>query len=121
MEYGPGSEAGRAEIGSMEGARCIRLAGECDVYLAPQVSEHLETLLTTGVSRIIFDLENVTFLDSSILSIFLTARRAAPGGSEVVLLCRAGFVRRLLGLLEMDRILQVCTPEEWRRQIAACH
>ena len=44
---------------------------------------------------------------------------AVPLGGEVVLHCRAGFVRRLLGLLEMDRLLRICTPEEWRQHVAA--
>ena len=114
-------EPGRVESAQVEGATHIRLMGECDMLVAPTLHQHVDRLLARGDPRIIFDLEHVTFLDSSILSIFLTTRRSAEGGREVVLLCRPGFVRRLLNLLEMDRILRVCTPEEWREQKASVH
>ena|SRR5690242_15596221 len=120
MQYGSRSEIGKVETDSVEGALRIRLVGECDMYTAPVLQEQLQTLLEGGETRIIFDLEHVTFLDSTILRIFLNARRAVPAG-EVILLCRPGFVRRLLGLLEMDRLLRVCTPEEWRQRTAAVH
>ena len=116
------SEAGRVEIALVEGAPQIRLIGECDLYTAPAVHQHVVNLLERGETRIIFDLEHVTFLDSSVLRVFLAAHRhSAAAGGETVLLCRPGFVQRLLGLLEMNRLLTVCTPEEWRRQTAALH
>lgn len=121
MHHRTCGEPGRVETASVEGATHIRLAGECDMMVATALHEQVDRLLTRGEHRIIFDLEHVTFLDSSILSIFLMTRRSAPNGKEVILLCRPGFVRRLLTLLEMDRILRVCTPEEWREQIAAVH
>jgi anti-sigma B factor antagonist len=120
MQFPARSEVGRVETTHIEGAPQIRLVGECDMYTAPAVEQHLQAMVDRGLTRIIFDLEYVTFLDSTILRIFLDARRAmSPNGGEVILLCRPGFVRRLLGLLEMDRLLRICTPEEWRRQTAA--
>jgi anti-sigma B factor antagonist len=113
------SEIGRVETVSVEGALQIRLLGECDIYTAPTVQEHLRALLDCGATRIVFDLEHVTFLDSSVLRIFLDARQATRPSGEVVLLCRPGFVRRLLTLLELDKIVRIRTPEEWRDQIAA--
>ncbi|HTE19505.1 MAG TPA: STAS domain-containing protein [Armatimonadota bacterium] len=120
MQSGTGKEIGRVDTVLVEGAPQIRLMGECDVYVAPAVQDHLLALLDGGRTRIIFNLEHATFLDSSILRIFLHAHRhTASSGGEVVLLCRPGFVRRLLDLLELDRLLKVYTPEDWRRQTAA--
>ena len=114
------NEPGIVEMTSVEGAAWIRLTGECDVYTAPALRDHIHALLDGGATRIIFDLERVSFLDSSILGIFLTAhRRVALEGGEVILLCRPGFIRRLLSLLEMDRLMKVQTPEEWREETAA--
>jgi len=112
-------EAGRVETVLVEGAPRIRLVGECDVYTAPAVRAQLSAMLAEGQARIIFDLECATFLDSSILSIFLSAHRIVGSAGEVVLLCRPGFVRRLLALLEMDTLLKIQTPEEWRSAVAA--
>jgi anti-sigma B factor antagonist len=120
MRNGISGETGKVEVTLVDGAPRIRLVGECDVYTAPALKGEVGSLLDRGLYRLVFDLEAVTFLDSSILSIFLAAhRRAADASGEVVLLCRPGFVRRLLNLLEMDRILKIRTPEEFRRDLAA--
>ena len=120
MFDGTDGEVGKVETAMVEGAPQIRLVGECDMATAPVVQRMVDTLLGGGHTRIVFDLQQVTFLDSSVLRIFLNARReAVPAGGEVVLLCRPGFVRRLLALLEMDRLLRICTPEEWRQHVAA--
>jgi anti-anti-sigma factor len=120
MHAGTESEAGRVETAVVEGAPQIRLSGECDLSTAPAVEAQLRALLDNGVRSVVFDLQRVTFMDSSILRIFLMARRhVASEGGEVVLLCRPGFVWRLLSLLEMDQLLRICTPEEWRQQVAA--
>jgi anti-sigma B factor antagonist len=115
------SLAGSVETAIVEGAPYIRLVGECDMYLAPELQGQLEDLISQGVSRLVFDLERVTFLDSTILRVFLTARRSTYPTGEVVLLCRAGFIRRLLTLLELDQLLHVYTPEEWREHVASVH
>ena len=120
MQDGTVSDVGRVETAVVEGAPQIRLIGECDLATAPALQGMVQALLARGQTRIVFDLQQVTFVDSSVLRIFLNARReAVPLGGEVVLLCRAGFVRRLLTLLEMDRLLRICTPEEWRQHVAA--
>lgn len=121
MRVGIENGFGKVEVRLVEGAPHIRLSGECDMYLAPTLEEQLASVLDGGHNRVVFDLERVTFLDSTILRIFLSARRAIPRVGGVVLLCRPGFVRRLLTLLEIDRLLTVCTPEEWRQQTAAVH
>ena len=94
---------------------CIRLSGELDISTVSELETQVARLFEWGRMRIIFDLDRVTFLDSSILRILLGAhRQAAAAGGEVILLCGPGFVRRLLFLLEIDRIVRVCDPEEWR-------
>ena len=112
------SDTGRVETVSVEGAPHIRLLGDCDIDTAPTIQEHVQALLDRGSRRIIFDLEHVTFLDSSVLRIFLEARQNVRPTGEVILLCRPGFVRRLLNLLELDKVLRIRTPEEWRAQVA---
>lgn len=110
------SQRGRVETTEVEGTPHIRLFGECDLALAAEVQQHLSRVLHRRQGRLVFDLQRVTFLDSSILRLFLEARRElAPYAGEVVLLCRPGAVWRLLSLLEMDRVVRVCSPDEWLR------
>lgn len=108
-----------AESVRVEGAPMIRMAGECDLEIAPAVRELIEAAVASGQLRIVFDLERVTFLDSTVLGLFIFAREKVLPDGEVVLLCRPGFVRRLLHLLQLHEIMQVLTPEEWRAQTVA--
>ncbi len=114
------NDPGSVEMALVDGAPQIRLRGECDLATAPALQQQVAGLVREGHTRLVFDLQQVTFMDSSILRSFLTARRdLQPTGGEVVLLCRPGFVRRLLSLLELDQLVRVCTPEEWRKSVAA--
>jgi anti-anti-sigma factor len=107
---------GRVETELEDGERPrIRLRGECDISTVPELEAHVGRQLSWGQYHLLFDLTEATFVDSSILRILLGAHRQATAqGGEVVLLCGPGFVRRLLFLLEIDRIVRVCAPEDWR-------
>ena len=59
-------------------------------------------------------LEEATFLDSSVMGAFLGARRrAAQAGGSITILCSSPTLTRLLKLLELDKILEICSREEW--------
>lgn len=122
MREEPRWETGRVETAMVEGAPHIRLYGECDIATLPVLQEQVTAILQRGTTRLVFDLERTTFLDSTVLSVFLSARRkAADAGGEVILLCRPGFIRRLLSHLEMDRLMRIYSPEDWREEVAAVH
>lgn len=109
-----GAVPGRIETLLEEEVPRIRLSGECDISTVPELEAHVGKQLQWGRNQLVFDLSEATFVDSSILRILLGAhRQASAAGGEVVLLCGPGFVRRLLFLLEIDRIVRVCAPEDW--------
>lgn len=89
------------------GAAVVVLSGEIDVAAAPELHEVL--LVEVGSSRrTIVDLARVTFLDSSGISVLVTALRRAREDDEDVVLCApsAGVARvlELAGLAEVFRI-----------------
>lgn len=115
-----GAVPGRIETLLEEEVPRIRLLGECDISTVPELEEHVGKQLRWGKNHLVFDLSEATFVDSSILRILLGAhRQATAAGGEVVLVCGPGFVRRLLFLLEIDRIVPVCAPEDWEQRARA--
>jgi anti-sigma B factor antagonist len=82
-----------------DGVATIALSGELDMATAPILSDSLAPFEGNGVSTIILDLHDLTFLDSSGLLAFLEARRRAMSNGHRVLLSGASpSARRLFEL-----------------------
>ena len=78
--------------------KVIAVAGEIDCSTAPALHGTLHRLLAEGHHDLGVDLSSVTFMDGSVLTFLLTARRAvrARGGSSTIL----GHNRLLTRLLQ---------------------
>jgi len=104
----------QVRLTARRGVPVVELEGECDLAAAPEIKAAVRRAFAGGSSSLVFDLEAVTFIDSSALSVFLGARRrAAEAGGSVTLLCSSPSLLRLLRLLELDKILTFRTREEW--------
>lgn len=53
----------------------IEVTGEVDIATAPQLREVVTTVTDEGADRLVFDLSQVTFVDSVGLSVFILARK----------------------------------------------
>lgn len=114
----------RVKLADGPGGRQICLLGECDVRLAAELASLVRREVDSGAPRLIFNLTQATFLDSRVLGALLGARRRLRerhAGADVVLLCRPGFISRLLRLLAMEQIFKIMTPEEWDEYLARVH
>ena len=69
-----------AEVREQDGAIVVRLAGELDLHNANDVKDALERAAESGPGRIVVDLSTVEFLDSTVLAVFVQARRRAGDG-----------------------------------------
>ncbi len=77
--------------------------GELDLVTVEPVREELDAAIAAGVSAVIFELERVTFLDSSALALFAYSLRHVP----TTLRNPSEIVRRVLVQTGLDRALQV--------------
>jgi anti-sigma B factor antagonist len=80
----------------------VRLAGEIDLYNAAEVGAALEELASSGPARVVVDLAEVDFVDSTALGTLIEARKRLSS-SRLVLAAPGRDVRRALevaGLLE---------------------
>ena len=80
----------------LEGAVRVALSGELDVATAPSVEERLVEL-EGGAERIVLDLRELSFIDSTGLSLLInTDSRARKAGRAVTIVAAGGTPRRLL-------------------------
>jgi anti-anti-sigma factor len=77
------------------GSGCFEAHGEIDAGSAPLLAEQMAT--STGEPRLILDMSNVTFMDSSGLRVLLAlAERGSSGGSALSIARPSRAVVRLL-------------------------
>jgi anti-sigma B factor antagonist len=77
----------------------LALAGDLDIASVPVLERQLDDALAAGGSRVVIDLSDLEFLDSTGLALFLTARqRLADRGQDLSLRRPRPAVRRLFEL-----------------------
>jgi anti-sigma B factor antagonist len=85
----------------------VRLAGELDLYNAPMVREALLAALEAGPDRLVVDLREVAFVDSTALGVLLEMRARLSRGDDFVLAAPGAETRRTLQVSGLDRQLAV--------------
>lgn len=88
-------------------ARVVRLGGELDLYNAPAVREALRRTIAESPERVVLDLSEVDFIDSTALGALIEARAALPGGNGLLLAAPNRETRRALQVSGLDRHLPV--------------
>jgi anti-sigma B factor antagonist len=93
-------------IDSRNGVASITLSGELDMATIPVLESHLSLFESTGISAIILDLRELTFLDYSGLHLFLAAHaRAKVSGRKLILIGATHATRRLFELTYTEFLL----------------
>ncbi len=86
----------------------VSLSGEVDIFTAPQFKESLLEVLDDGVRRLVVDLSEVTFIDSTALGVLIGGVRrvhAADGTMAIVVATRP--VERVLSVTGLDRVFSM--------------
>jgi anti-sigma B factor antagonist len=94
-------------IESRDGAIVIELAGELDLYNAPELRAGLARALAGATGRIVVDLSSVDFIDSTALGVLIEARAQRDGGGDLRLAAPQLETRRTLQVSGLDRRLPV--------------
>ena len=82
----------------------IRLTGEIDVASAHDVREALSEALDRGATTVVFELSEVSFMDSSALAVLVDGSNRA---AEAIVRNPSPSIRRILELTGLVRTLQV--------------
>ena len=95
-----------AQINSRNGVASIALRGELDLATVPDLEGHLVSFESDGVSAIMLDLRELTFLDSVALHSLIRAReRAETNGRQLILVGARPTARRLFELTCTEYLL----------------
>jgi anti-sigma B factor antagonist len=86
----------------------VTVAGEVDVYTAPQLRSVLEERAAADQTRIIVDLQGVGFLDSTGLGVLVGRLKAVRKlGGTLSVVCTDERILRLFAITGLDQVLPV--------------
>ncbi|WP_374969667.1 STAS domain-containing protein [Terrabacter sp. BE26] len=96
-----------AQVSRSDGVATVRLSGEIDTYTVPEVRRAFDKVAATADVKVVVDLQEVTFLDSSGLgAIIALHRRVVAAGGRLELVC-TGMPLQLLRLMALDQVIDV--------------
>lgn len=91
-----------------QGDFVVALTGEVDLYTAPELKQELLRLVEEGTHRIIVDLTDTTFIDSTMLSVLLsTVKRLRPSGGQLGIVCTDRNIRKIFEITLLDRVFPI--------------
>jgi anti-sigma B factor antagonist len=82
----------------------VAVHGEVDLLTAPELAECVAAAIATGPLDVVLDLTDMTFVDCSGISVFVSAQKELSAERHVVLRHPRPFVRQTLGILEIGAI-----------------
>lgn len=82
-------------------------AGELDLYAAADFRQELFSALAGGADRLVVDLLDVTFIDSTALGVLVDAsRRVRSNGGALALVCRDRNILKVLEITGLSRLFR---------------
>lgn len=103
----------RIETYEIAGHPCLKPIGEVDIASVGTLQEAMASLLEAGHSRLVMDLQGLTYLDSTGLgSIAAARRRAREAGGDMLLICANSRILRLLSITGMDLVFRIVRNAE---------
>jgi anti-sigma B factor antagonist len=86
----------------------VAAAGEADMYTAPKLEQALEGVVGLGGTSVVLDLAEVTFIDSTVLSVLLTFRgRFRELGGDLVIVSEDRRIIRTFEITGLDRLFAI--------------
>lgn len=91
-----------------DGTFVVALSGEIDLYTAPELKAELLRLVAEEPRRIVVDMTDATFVDSTTLGVLLGAvKRLRLQGGELEIVCSDLNIRRILSITLLDRAFTI--------------
>ena len=87
----------------IDGARLVRLVGELDLYNAQALRDALGEICSVAPERVIVDLSEVEFIDSTALGALIEARTKMANRKGFILAAPGLETRRALEISGLDR------------------
>jgi anti-sigma B factor antagonist len=85
----------------------VSLTGRFVMADAPDVRERLRTLIEAGAGKLIIDMDNVTFIDSSACAVLISAFKAIQARNGHLVLVTSPAVQTLIELTRLHMIFEI--------------
>jgi anti-sigma B factor antagonist len=91
-----------------DGVGVVVLGGEVDIYSAPEFKQVLVNGIEGGANRVIVDLTDVDFIDSTALGVLVSgAKRVRPNNGNLDIVCTDESIVRIFEITGLDRIFGI--------------
>jgi anti-sigma B factor antagonist len=88
----------------------LDIVGEVDLYTAPALRDRIASLVDGGVRKLVVNLQQVGFMDSSGLGVLIGAlRRLKEHDGDLALVCPAGSTLKVLTVTGLDKVFRIHT------------
>jgi anti-sigma B factor antagonist len=86
----------------------VSVAGEIDLFTAPEFKQRVTAPIATGADRVIVDLTETTFIDSSSLGVLIGAhRRLKARGGRLIVACADESIVKTFRITGLDGVFQL--------------
>ncbi len=93
----------------IDGSCVVVLSGEADLFGAPRLKEVLLDAIAAGAQRVVVDMTDTHFIDSTTLGVLIGAsKRLRPVGGELVLVIDHPPIRKIFEITLLDRAFTIC-------------
>jgi anti-sigma B factor antagonist len=90
-----------------DGTSIVAVAGELDLTTAPRLKWMLHDLVQAGRARLVIDLTDTTFMDSTALGVLVGVNRSLGAGSRLAIVCSRSSVLKIFELSGMDGVFTI--------------
>jgi anti-sigma B factor antagonist len=104
-----------------DGGYVISLAGEVDLYTAPEFKQQLLEVISQGARNVVVDFTDTTFIDSTTLGVLVGGvKRLRSNDGQLTLVCNDRNITKIFEITGLDRIFTIySTRDEAVEQIAS--
>jgi anti-sigma B factor antagonist len=86
----------------------ISLAGEVDLYTAPEFKQQLLEVIGQGGKQVIVDFTNTTFIDSTTLGVLVGGvKRLRTNDGQLSLVCSDRNITKIFEITGLDRVFAI--------------
>jgi anti-sigma B factor antagonist len=94
-------------------AFAIAIAGEVDLYVAPELKQQLLDVIERGATDVVVDLTDATFIDSTTLGVLIGAvRRLRANEGRLSVVCNDQNVAKIFELSGLDKVFDIFPTRE---------
>jgi anti-sigma B factor antagonist len=90
----------------------IAVAGEADLYSAPELKRVLDEAIDAGGKDVVVDLTKTTFLDSTAISVLVEASKRLRPEGRVALVCVDQNLVKIFRITALDRLFPLFSSRD---------